>query len=295
MDLRTGIEQLYEAYRGRWDDRRSCSPVPSTSACGPSSACSTRTELDADLRWTGRATATMTRPLHDRIPVAGPWVTDLEVQYVAEAAAERLVRERRPVGRPVRAGVRRRRSASATRPPCRTAPRRCTSPCWPSASARATRSSCRSPRGWPPPHRIAYVGATPVFADIDPDTWCISADSVERCITPADQGHRHRRPLRRRARHGRDRRRRRGERHADHRGRRAGHRLDVARPPGRHARRHRHVQLPRHQDAHDRRGRDARHRSHRPVRAGRALARPRPHRRPTSSTSSPTSSATSTG
>lgn len=30
----------------------------------------------------------------------------------------------------------------------------------------------------------SYVGATPVFADIDPDTWCISVESFERCITP---------------------------------------------------------------------------------------------------------------
>ncbi|SRR5258706_15425 len=31
---------------------------------------------------------------------------------------------------------------------------------------------------------ISYVGATPVFADIDPDTWCLSAASFEECITP---------------------------------------------------------------------------------------------------------------
>ena len=31
---------------------------------------------------------------------------------------------------------------------------------------------------------ISYVGATPVFADIDPQTWCLSADSFEACITP---------------------------------------------------------------------------------------------------------------
>ena len=30
---------------------------------------------------------------------------------------------------------------------------------------------------------LSYVGATPVFADIDPITWCLSADSVARCIT----------------------------------------------------------------------------------------------------------------
>jgi perosamine synthetase len=31
---------------------------------------------------------------------------------------------------------------------------------------------------------INYVGATPVFADIDPHTWCLSAPSLEQYITP---------------------------------------------------------------------------------------------------------------
>ena len=31
---------------------------------------------------------------------------------------------------------------------------------------------------------ITYMGATPVFADIDPVTWCLSADSVSAAITP---------------------------------------------------------------------------------------------------------------
>lgn len=31
---------------------------------------------------------------------------------------------------------------------------------------------------------INYVGATPIFADIDPQTWCISAKSLESYITP---------------------------------------------------------------------------------------------------------------
>jgi|MTBAKMStandDraft_1061839.scaffolds.fasta_scaffold03148_5 perosamine synthetase len=30
---------------------------------------------------------------------------------------------------------------------------------------------------------ISYVGAQPVFADIDPDTWCIDVKSLEECIT----------------------------------------------------------------------------------------------------------------
>lgn len=31
---------------------------------------------------------------------------------------------------------------------------------------------------------IAYVGATPVFADVDRDSWCLDAESFERAITP---------------------------------------------------------------------------------------------------------------
>jgi perosamine synthetase len=31
---------------------------------------------------------------------------------------------------------------------------------------------------------ISYVGATPVFADINPHTWCLSAAALEECITP---------------------------------------------------------------------------------------------------------------
>ncbi|CAN2050516.1 GDP-perosamine synthase [Candidatus Magnetomoraceae bacterium gMMP-13] len=30
---------------------------------------------------------------------------------------------------------------------------------------------------------ISYVGAFPIFADIDPETWCLSCDSFEQCIT----------------------------------------------------------------------------------------------------------------
>lgn len=30
---------------------------------------------------------------------------------------------------------------------------------------------------------VTYVGATPVFADIEPETWCLSAESFKECIT----------------------------------------------------------------------------------------------------------------
>lgn len=31
---------------------------------------------------------------------------------------------------------------------------------------------------------VAYTGATPVFADVDPQTWCLAPDSVRGCLTP---------------------------------------------------------------------------------------------------------------
>jgi dTDP-4-amino-4,6-dideoxygalactose transaminase len=35
---------------------------------------------------------------------------------------------------------------------------------------------------------ISYVGATPVFVDIDPDTWCISPEAIARAITSKTKG-----------------------------------------------------------------------------------------------------------
>ncbi len=35
---------------------------------------------------------------------------------------------------------------------------------------------------------ISYVGARPVFVDIDPDTWCISPEGIARAVTPRTKG-----------------------------------------------------------------------------------------------------------
>lgn len=35
---------------------------------------------------------------------------------------------------------------------------------------------------------ISYVGATPVFVDIEPDTWCISPEAIAKAITPKTKG-----------------------------------------------------------------------------------------------------------
>ena len=96
-------------------------------------------------------------------------------------------------------------------------------------------------------------------------------------ISAADQGDRHRRPLRRHARHGR------------RSGRVAGDGCRSSRTPPRRSASSwtdepagtlgdiGDVQLPRHEDADHRRGRHARHGPQRPVRPGVAPARPRPH------------------
>jgi perosamine synthetase len=37
-------------------------------------------------------------------------------------------------------------------------------------------------------HAIAYTGAKPVFVDIDPDSWCISPEAIRAAITPRTKG-----------------------------------------------------------------------------------------------------------
>ena len=58
-------------------------------------------------------------------------------------------------------------STSRTRSRRRVARPRCTWRSPPSASARATRSSCPRSRGSRPPTSVVYCGATPVFVDVD--------------------------------------------------------------------------------------------------------------------------------
>jgi len=118
-----------------------------------------------------------------RIPVAGPWITDKEVAYVADAAAHDWYE---------RAGSypRRFEQAFAEYLGVRYAVSvpHCTAAIHLSLAALGvgpgdevivpdvTWIASAAP--------ITYVGAQPVFADIDPLTWCLSAESFERAITP---------------------------------------------------------------------------------------------------------------
>ncbi|HXU83374.1 MAG TPA: DegT/DnrJ/EryC1/StrS family aminotransferase [Polyangia bacterium] len=118
-----------------------------------------------------------------RIPVAGPWVTEREVRYVADAAAndwygragEWLKRFERAfadsVGVKYALGV----------PHCTAALHLAMlgfgiGPGDEVIVPESTWVATATP--------IFHCGATAVFADIDPLNWCITAEAIERCLTP---------------------------------------------------------------------------------------------------------------
>jgi perosamine synthetase len=115
--------------------------------------------------------------------VAGPWVTDREVGYVADAAAHGWYEHAGDyVQKFEDAFARRHGVAHAIAVP------HCTAALHLSLAAlgigpgdevvvpELTWIATAAP--------ISYVGATPVFADVDPGTWCMTADTLEACITP---------------------------------------------------------------------------------------------------------------
>jgi perosamine synthetase len=118
-----------------------------------------------------------------RIPVAGPWITQKEIAYVTDAvtnawysnanvynerlerAFERFLGIRHAVALPsCTSGLHLSLLALGVGPGDEVIVPDIT---WIATSA-----------------PIAYVGATPVFADIDRNSWCLSAEGFEACITP---------------------------------------------------------------------------------------------------------------
>jgi perosamine synthetase len=119
----------------------------------------------------------------DRIPVAGPWITELEVEYVADAArnawysgagsyntrfeaafAEYLGR-RHAISLPsCTSGLHLALVAAGVGPGDEV------------VVPDATWIASVAP--------VSYVGAEPVFADIDPDSWCLDAAALEAALTP---------------------------------------------------------------------------------------------------------------
>jgi perosamine synthetase len=116
------------------------------------------------------------------IPISGPWITDKEINYVADAAANAWFENANIYNEKFE-------SHFAEYIGCTHAVSlpSCTSAIHLSLLAKGigpgdeviipdvTWIASAAP--------INYVGATPIFADIDPITWCISVDSMRDCIT----------------------------------------------------------------------------------------------------------------
>ena len=118
----------------------------------------------------------------ERIPIAGPWVTEKEIEYVADAAANAWYENSGSYLQRFEEAF-----ASYLGVKHATALPHCTSAIHLALAALSIREGDEvivPEATWiASAAPIHYVGATPVFADIDPTTWCISADSVRACIT----------------------------------------------------------------------------------------------------------------
>lgn len=119
----------------------------------------------------------------ERIPVSGPWITQREIDYVADAAANawysnaNTYHQRFEKAFADYLGVRH----AVALPSCTSAIHLSllalgVGPGDEVIVPDVTWIASAAP--------ITYVGATPVFADIDPGTWCLSAESFAACITP---------------------------------------------------------------------------------------------------------------
>jgi perosamine synthetase len=121
--------------------------------------------------------------MNERIPIAGPWVTDLEVRYVAEAAAmDWYANANRSVDLFEAEFAEYLGTGYAVAVPHGTSALHLAiaalgiGPGDEVIVPESTWVATAAP--------INYVGATPVFADVDSKTWCMSAESLEKCISP---------------------------------------------------------------------------------------------------------------
>lgn len=119
----------------------------------------------------------------DRIPVAGPWITQKEIDYVNDAVTHAWY---------ANAGKYHARFEQAfadylgvkhaiSLPSCTSGLHLALAACDIGPGAEVILPDCTWIATSAP---ITYVECQPVFADIDPQTWCLSAESFEACITP---------------------------------------------------------------------------------------------------------------
>ena len=119
----------------------------------------------------------------ERIPIAGPWITDREVEAVAYAARNSWFEHANDECRAFEQEF-----AAATGRTNAIALPSCTSGLHLSLLAldigpgdevivpETTWIASAAP--------ISYVGATPIFVDVEPDTWCMAIDSLEAALSP---------------------------------------------------------------------------------------------------------------
>jgi perosamine synthetase len=118
----------------------------------------------------------------ERIPVAGPWITQKEIDYVTDAVTHawygnhNMYHERFEKALARYLGV----QHAVALPSCTSAIHLSLlslgiGPGDEVIVPDVTWIATAAP--------IIYVGATPVFADIDPESWCLSAESFEECIS----------------------------------------------------------------------------------------------------------------
>jgi perosamine synthetase len=118
----------------------------------------------------------------ERIPIAGPWITDREVDAVAHAARhswyEHASDETRAFEHEFAAATG--RAATIALPSCTSALHLSllamgVGPGDEVIVPETTWIATAAP--------IAYVGATPIFVDVEPDTWCLSVEAAVAAIT----------------------------------------------------------------------------------------------------------------
>lgn len=119
----------------------------------------------------------------DRILVSGPSITQKEVDYVAEAAAAAWNSNGNVYNEKFEKAFARYvdRRYAVTLPSCTSAIHLALLALGVSSGDEVIVPDLTWIASAAP---VSYVGATPVFADVDPATWCLSADSFMACITP---------------------------------------------------------------------------------------------------------------
>lgn len=118
----------------------------------------------------------------ERIPVAGPWITEREIAYVADAAATNWYgRAHEYVARFEEAfTVHSRRRRALSLPSCTSGLHLAllalgVGPGDEVVVPESTWIATAAP--------VSYVGAEPVFADVDPSTWCITPETFEAAVS----------------------------------------------------------------------------------------------------------------